>query len=77
MHSCREGVGAMDAPDLGNAQWKKSSRSSGNGQCTEVAKLGTSVGVRDSKDPTGPALLFNSAAWTAFTGALKGGQLGG
>lgn len=29
------------------------------------------VGVRDSKDPTGPALTFAPVAWRAFVGLAK------
>ncbi|MHB9860125.1 DUF397 domain-containing protein [Streptomyces sp. YIM S03343] len=29
------------------------------------------VPVRDSKDPHGPALVFESGSWAAFIGKLK------
>ncbi|MEU7586165.1 DUF397 domain-containing protein [Micromonospora sp. NPDC049230] len=34
------------------------------------------VGVRDSKDPTGPALAFAPATWAAFVGGVKGQRRG-
>lgn len=54
--------------NLNNARWKKSSRSGASGgNCVEVAgNLPGIVGVRDSKDPTGPALVFGPGAWRAF-----------
>ncbi|WP_442941881.1 DUF397 domain-containing protein [Nocardia sp. NBC_00416] len=59
--------------DLSGAQWFKSSHSGGNDDCVEAAWLGTEqVGVRDSKNPTDPALIFTQAAWRAFTTAVRG-----
>ncbi|WP_454196935.1 DUF397 domain-containing protein [Nocardia sp. Marseille-Q1738] len=61
--------------DLSRARWFKSSRSTGAKECVEVAHLGGGmVGVRDSKDPTGPALVFTPGEWDAFTGAVQGGE---
>ncbi|NYT95104.1 DUF397 domain-containing protein [Salinispora sp. H7-4] len=59
--------------DLTGAVWHKSTWSSGNsGDCVEVAdNLPGVVGVRDSKDPTGPALVFGPAAWRAFVTHTK------
>ncbi|WP_025617684.1 DUF397 domain-containing protein [Salinispora cortesiana] len=60
--------------NLGGAVWRKSTRSSGpgSGDCVEVAdNLPGVVGVRDSKDPTGPALVFGPAAWRAFVTQTK------
>jgi hypothetical protein len=30
--------------------------------------------VRDSKDPSGPALTFTPAAWTDFVGLIRTGR---
>ncbi|MEU9706552.1 DUF397 domain-containing protein [Streptomyces sp. NPDC047981] len=55
--------------------WRKSSYSGGeSGACLEVndAARPTHVPVRDSKNPTGPALLFPAPAWAAFVDGVKG-----
>lgn len=57
--------------DLTNAVWKTSTRSGNSGDCVEVAtNLGEVVGVRDSKDRSGPALVFQPAGWTTFVKAV-------
>ncbi|MCW3813800.1 DUF397 domain-containing protein [Micromonospora sp. DR5-3] len=57
--------------ELIGATWRKSSRS-GNGECVEVAdNLPGVVGVRDSKDPTGPVLTFDPRTWHAFVEHVK------
>ncbi|MGW6459749.1 DUF397 domain-containing protein [Streptomyces sp. NPDC055078] len=52
--------------------WRKSSYSSGNGQCIEVSDdFPGVIPVRDSKAPVGPQLAFGPSAWTSFMGAVK------
>ncbi|MFG3162145.1 DUF397 domain-containing protein [Streptomyces sp. NPDC048232] len=55
------------------ATWRKSSYSGGSGgNCLEIAVGNpTATPVRDSKNPDGPTLRFQAAAWSAFIAALK------
>ncbi len=58
--------------------WFKSSHSGGQTDCVEVAWLPAGgVGVRDSKNPAGPALTFTAAEWTTFIAALRVDRLDG
>jgi Domain of unknown function (DUF397) len=56
--------------------WRKSSYSGSNGgDCVEVAQFPASaVGVRDSKDPAGPKLLFSVEEWSTFVQGIKHGE---
>ena len=62
--------------DLSGAQWRKSTRSGGDGgNCVEVAiNLGEIVAVRDTKDRGGETLIFARAAWAAFIASVKDGE---
>ena len=64
----------MDKIDLTRAEWRKSSYSSGNGQCVEIAFVGEAVAMRDSKDPTGPALVFTPGEFSAFVRGVHDGE---
>ncbi len=54
--------------------FKKSSRSTGGGNCVEVGvnNDGT-IALRDSKDPTGPVIELSPDAFCAFLNAVKHG----
>jgi hypothetical protein len=61
--------------DTQGLHWVKSSFSFSNGACVEVADLSDGrVGVRHSKDPSGPVLRFTPAEWHAFLGGARHGE---
>ncbi|MFJ6722226.1 DUF397 domain-containing protein [Streptomyces sp. NPDC091259] len=64
------GTNATDvAPE---AAWFKSSYSGAEGNaCVEAVILQSAVGVRDSKDEKGPALIFQSSTWTTFVSSVR------
>ncbi|MEY9950177.1 DUF397 domain-containing protein [Kitasatospora sp. GAS1066B] len=63
--------------DLTDARWVKSRYSGNGGECVEVAPdFPGIVPVRDSKDPHGPALVFTTDAWQAFTRSTSAGDFG-
>ena len=56
--------------------WRKSSYSGNDGgSCLEILDddygCGCGIGVRDSKNPKGPALVFGSDGWSSFVTAIK------
>lgn len=58
--------------DHEDARWFKSSYSGGSGtECVEVAELGASVGVRDSKQAQGPHIAVYHDAWAGFIAFLS------
>jgi hypothetical protein len=56
--------------------WRKSSYSGAQTDCVETAAIPPhTVALRDSKRPTGPALLIGSRAMRAFTDSIRYGTL--
>jgi hypothetical protein len=49
-----------------DADWRKSTRSSDSNTCVEVAFAGPAVGLRDSKNPTGPVLTLPAPSLAAL-----------
>jgi hypothetical protein len=80
--AAQRGAGRAEEPshvvDLAGASWRKSSFSGGPSQnCVEVAELeGGRTAVRDSKDPSGPALVFTPAEWAAFVQGVRADEFG-
>lgn len=64
----------MNIPDLSRAHWRKSSHSSANGACVEIAETSDLIAVRDSKDPAGPKLVFTAPEWEAFAAGVRDGE---
>ncbi len=57
--------------DLTCAQWRKSSYSGGGENCVEVAPVRLVVAVRDSKNPSEPALGFSRREFRALVKGIK------
>jgi hypothetical protein len=62
--------------EVSSAAWRKSSLSTYNGNCVEIARLPRDrVGVRDTKDHgAGPVLAFTQDEWSAFLSGAKAGE---
>jgi hypothetical protein len=54
--------------------WRKAQLSTTNGSCVEVAAAGGKIALRDSKDPSGPILVYTPAEWDAFLDGAKKGE---
>ncbi|GAA2684572.1 MULTISPECIES: DUF397 domain-containing protein [Actinosynnema] len=51
--------------------WRKSSHSANGASCVEIAPADGAIATRDSKNPTGPVLLFPKASWSTFLRTVR------
>lgn len=67
---------SKDTTDNEVAQtWRTSTKSIGNGQCVEAARLVDGrLAMRDSKDKSGAVLLFGQNVWRVFIARVKRGD---
>lgn len=61
--------------ELSTAAWRKSSRSTNQNACVEIAVTAGLAAVRDSKNAAGPILTFEPSRWLGFLAAAKAGRL--
>jgi hypothetical protein len=64
----------MNREPLRDATFRKAS-GSGDIGCVEVASVQDTVGVRDSRDLSGPILAFSDHEWTTLVQRIKNGHL--
>lgn len=61
--------------ELSDVAWQKSRRSNSRGNCVEMARLADgSIAVRNSRFPSGPALIYTQAEIDALILGAKDGD---
>lgn len=62
-------LGAVDV------HWRKSTVSNPSGNCVELGELaGGSIGMRNSRHPAGPVIVYTRAEISAFLQGVRNGE---
>jgi hypothetical protein len=65
----------IPADQLTTARWRKAEASNPSGSCVEVAALDDGrVAMRNSRHPSGPALIYTRAEIEAFLAGARNGE---
>jgi hypothetical protein len=65
----------IPADQLVSARWRKSQASNPGGSCVQVAELADgAIAMRNSRYPSGPALIYTRAEIAAFLAGVKNGE---
>ncbi|MEU4158240.1 DUF397 domain-containing protein [Actinoplanes sp. NPDC026670] len=59
--------------DRDNLPWRKARKSSA-GNCVEIARMGDSIAVRNSRFPDAGIILYTPAEFDAFIDGVKRGE---
>lgn len=65
---------AHEVTDVEGADWRKPS-SCYNSECVEVAKIGNTIGVRDSRYPEDGHLVLSDSEFAGFIALVKTGEV--
>src|ERR1700722_10757652 len=68
-------TGSLEDVARSPISWRISSFCAGTGECVAIAQLPAGrVAMRDTKNPSGPALTFSNAEWAAFVAQARAGE---
>jgi Domain of unknown function (DUF397) len=66
---------SIQGTQLDGVTWRKSRHSNPSGNCVEIAELpGGAIAIRNSRYPTGPALVCASGQFAAFLASARDGE---
>lgn len=74
MDSKKTGKITLTDEEIAGLAWTKAQLSNINGACVEIASTPGKVAIRDSKDPSGPILVYTEIEFRAFLDGARNGE---